>query len=319
MNYKYDWADLDSIDTTNSFYRVTTPQDKLSFYDSVRRIGLICPVVVKEANSRLIVISGFRRVETCRQLGWNEIYCRILSDDVTPLHCAELAIADNLAQRPLNIVEQARCLRLLTEASHDSKVSVEMANSLGLSLNKAFVSKLKTVLSASETIQLGIILGKLGLPIALLLSELSNDDADAVALLFNRIPMGLNKQREVLLYLKEVSARDDTSVKHLLEEDTIKSALDKDDLDGNQKTHIIRSYLKKRRYPRLAKVERQFHEQVRKLRLGEAIQIMPPANFEGSSYTMTIRFNSINALIGANSKISDAIANPIASKLFGCS
>lgn len=319
MNYKYDWAVLDSIDTTNSFYRITTTQDKLSFDDSVRRIGLICPVVVKEANGSLIVISGFRRVETCRKLGWHEIYCRILSDDVPPEQCAELAIADNLAQRTLNIVEQARCLQLLTDASHGSKVSVEMANSLGLSLNKTFVSKLKTVLSSTQTIQLGIILGKLGLPIALLLSELSNDDADAVALLFNRMPMGLNKQREVLLYLKEVSARDDTPVRHLLEEDTIKSTLDNDDWDGNQKSSIIRSYLRKRRYPRLAKIEKQFQEGVRELGLGGAIQIMPPANFEGSSYTMTIRFKSINALMRANRKISDAIDNPIASKLFGCS
>jgi len=69
----------------------------------------------------------------------------------------------------------------------------------------------------------------------------------------------------------------------------------------------------------LAKVERQFHERVRELDLGGAIQIMPPANFEGPSYTMTIRFDSLDALTHANRKIAGAIDNPIASKLFGCS
>jgi ParB family chromosome partitioning protein len=178
MNYKYDCVALDSIDTTNSFFRITTTQDKLSIDDSVHRIGLICPIVVKKTNSRLIVISGFRRVETCRQLGWHEISCRILPEDTPPVQCAELAITDNLTQRPLNIIEQARCLRLLTDANNGSNMSMTMANSLGISLNKAFVSKLETILSTTETIQDGIILGTLSLPIALLLSELSNDDAD---------------------------------------------------------------------------------------------------------------------------------------------
>lgn len=319
MRYKYDWAALDSIDTTNSLFRITTTQDKPSMNDSVRRVGLICPVVVKESNNRLSLISGFRRVETCQQLGWPEIPCRILPDDTSQMQCAELAITDNLAQRPLNIVEQARCLRLLIDVSNGQRVLAAMANSLGISLNKAFVSKLETVLSTTEATQAGLVSGKLSLPIALLLSELPNDEADAVASLFNKMPMGLNKQREVLLYLKEISARDDIPLKHLLEEDTIKSTLNNDDLDGNQKSRRIRSYLKKRRFPRLVKIETEFYDHVRALGLGGTIQIMPPANFEGSSCTMTIRFNSLNALMRAHHKISDALDNPIASKLFGFS
>jgi len=317
MHYKFDWAALDSIDTTDSFYRITTPHDKPSIDDSIHRIGLICPVVVKKANSQLIVISGFRRVEACRKLGWHEILCRILPEDTPSVQCAELAITDNIAQRPLNIVEQARCLRLLSDANISSNMSMEMTNSLGIPLNKNYASKLKTVLAATDLIQHGIISGKLGLPIALLLSEFSNDDADAVASLFNRILMGLNKQREVLLYLKEIAARDDISVKHLIEEDGIQSTLNNDNLDGNQKSRQIRSYLKKRRYPRLVRVEEQFHERVRDLGFGGAIQITPPANFEGSSCIMTIRFNSLHDLMRAHRKISDAFDNPIASELFG--
>jgi len=317
MDYKYDLAALDSIDTTNNFYRITTAQDKPPIYESIYRIGLTCPVIVQETDSRRIIISGFRRIETCRQLGWQEIPCRILPPHTSSEQCAELAITDNFCQRPLNIVEKARCLRLLGDANRGSNISAEVVNLLGLSLNKAYVAKLKRVLKTTETIQDGIISGKIGLPIALLLSELSNDEADAMVSLFNRIPMGINKQREILLYIKEVSARDDIPLGTLLKEDAIKSALDNDDLDGNQKSRQVRSYLKKRRYPRLARVEEQFHERARALKLGGSIQISPPPNFEGSSCTMTIRFNSLNALMDAHRKISDAIDTPIAFELFG--
>lgn len=318
MNYKYDCVALDSIDTTNSFYRITTTQDKTAIDDSVRRIGLICPVVVKEINRHLVVISGFRRVETCQQLAWQKIPCQILPSDTPPVQCAELAITANLSQRPLNVVEQARCLQLFANASNSSDVSMTIAKALGISLNRTFISKLKTILSTTQIIQNGIISGTFSLPIALLLSDLSNDDADAVALLFNKIPMGMNKQREVLLYLTEISARDDIPLKRLLEEDTIKSTLNSD-LDGNQKSRKIRSYLKKRRFPRLVSVEERFHQQVGELDLKGTIQLMPPANFEGSSYTLTIRFDSLNALTRAHHKLSEAISNPIASQLFGSS
>jgi hypothetical protein len=129
--------------------------------------------------------------------------------------------------------------------------------------------------------------------------------------------MGSNKQREVLLYLKEISARDDIPLRHLVLDGAIQNTLINDELEGNQKSRAVRSYLKTRRYPRLVSIEKQFQDRVRALKLGGAIQILPPANFEGSLCTMTIRFDSLKALEKANRKISDAIDNPIASELFG--
>lgn len=317
MDYKYQQITLDTIDITDSRYRITTTQDKSPISDSLRRIGLIAPVTLKETDHRPIIVNGFRRVETCRQLGWTKLPCRVLPDHTPFAECVELSIADNIAQRSLNIVEQARCLRLLSDQRIGAHISVEMAKSLGISLNKAYVSKLNKILLTTETIQTGVILGELSMPIALLLSELSNDDADTVASLFRKMPMGSNKQREVLLYLKEISARDDIPLRHLVIDGAIQKTLINDELEGNQKSRVVRSYLKKRRYPRLVSIEKQFQDRVRALKLGGAIQIRPPANFEGSLCTMTIRFDSLKALEKANRKISDAIDNPIASELFG--
>ena len=317
MDYKYQRIKLDRIDTTDAFYRITTTQDKSSIFDSLRRIGLISPVTLKETDRRPIIVSGFRRFETCRQLGWETLPCRVLPCDTSHAKCVELSIADNTTQRSLNIIEQARCLRLLSDPRIGTRLSVEMADSLGISLNKAYVSKLNKILLATETIQKGIISGEISMPVALLLSELSNDAADAVATLFSKMPMGSNKQREVLLYLMEISARDDIPLRHLVSEGAIQDTLNNDELEGNQKSRIVRSYLKNRRYPRLVSIEKQFQERVSALKLGSAIQILPPANFEGSSCTMTIRFDSLKALENANRQISGAIDNSIASELFG--
>jgi ParB family chromosome partitioning protein len=318
MDYRVDWLSLDQIDTTNAFYRITTTQDKPSIVESVNRVGLICPIIVKKTSDNYAIISGFRRVESCQQINWRNIPCRILSDNADETQCAELAIADNLTQRPLNLVEQARCLQLLTATTGGLDGAKEIATALGLSLNKGLVSKLQSVMASPEFIRNGLIAGKLSLPVMQLMSDLSKEDAEAVASLFDRLSMGLNKQREVLINLKEIAARDDVAVKCLLEEEGVGCILDDDRLDGNQKSREIRFYLKKRRYPRIVKTEEAFHDCVRKLGLGGAILISPPPGFEGCTRTMTIRIDSLDDLVRAHRKLSETIENPLVSDLFDC-
>ena len=318
MVYEYDWVALDRIDSENFFYRISTTEDKKPIVGSVERLGLISPVVLKETGDRLVIVSGFRRIEACRQLHWKEIPCRILSDATPKPSCVELAIMDNLAQRPLNLVEQARCLHLLTAVNIGSEVSEELSQFLGISQNESYAAKLKRVLSVPENIQSGIVLGQLSLPIVLLLSELPREDALVVASLYKKLPMGLNKQREILLYLKDISARDGISIKRLLDEESLKNVLDKDDIDGNVKSRHLRTYLRKTRFPRLVKVEEDFHESVRAMDLGAAIQVRPPPQFEGCNYTMTIQFDSLAALKQAHRRISAAMEHPRVSRLFDC-
>lgn len=315
MGYNYDCIGLDRIDTANTFYQISTTQDKASLETSIGRIGLICPAILQQTDQNLAVVSGFRRVEACRKLRWKTIPCRILPQDLSPMQCAEIAITDNVSRRSLNIIEQARCLRLVERAGKDAAVSPEMTTLLGVPLNMAFIAKMRAVLAVSETIQKGIIFGHIPLPVAMLLSELAPVDAEAVAALFDTLPMGLNKQREILLHLNEISARDDIPVWKLLEAEPIQSILTSEDMDGNQKTRNLRLYLRQRRYPRLVKIEQQFHEKIAALRLGEGMQIIPPTNFEGDTCSMTIRFSGIDDLKKARRKLSDIIANPIAVKL----
>jgi len=316
MDYKTEWAATDSIDATNFLYRITTPQGKLPIDASIRRIGLLSPVVVKKEPDNLVVVSGFRRLESCCRQGWTRIPCHILPDDVSKIVCAEIAITENLTQRPLNVVEQARCLQLLSATGCDRPQALAVAQSLGLSLNHAYAAKLRTVHTCSEAVQDGIVQGKLSLPIVVLLAELPREDANALASVFIGLPMGLNKQREILHHLKEIAARDDIPIMGLFEEEGLKNILARDDLDGNRKVHQIRSYLKKRRYPHLADVEERFDNCYRQLDLGAGVKIQPPPFFEGTTYTMTIRFDGLDALQRENDNIARAIADPMASKLF---
>jgi ParB family transcriptional regulator, chromosome partitioning protein len=316
MDFRLDTIRLDQIDITNVFYRITTPQDKPSIAQSISRLGLICPVVVRQTHDQFIIVSGFRRVEACRQSRWSHIPCRILPDATSDATCAEMAIADNLTQRPLNFVEQARCLELLTAATGGIKPARAVAATLGLSFSNPLVAKLKSISQAPEVIRQGLITGTLSLPVVLALSDFAKEDALALAHLFERVPMGLNKQREILQNLKEIAIREDMEVRHVLEDDQLQAIVMDDALDGNQKARGIRLYLKKRRFPRIVEVETAFNDRLRRLGLGGDVQVAPPPAFEGSTITVTIRSNDLNSLKRAHHKLSEAIENPLIANLF---
>lgn len=316
MDFRCESIRLDQIDLEDDGYRITTPQDKPPLASSVSRLGVICPVVVKRTTDQFVIVSGFRRVAASRRSTCSTIPCHILPA-VTPAPvCAEIAITDNITQRSLNFVEQARCLELLMATTGGINPAKAAAEKVGLAFNKSLIAKLKSISAAPDIVKTGLVTGTLSLPVVLALSDFSRDDVLSLARLFERLPMGLNKQREILQNAREIAIREDVTVRCVLEDDALRAILLDGELDGNQKARQIRMHLKRRRFPRIVKAEEAFSEGVRKLGLGGEVQVAPPPGFEGSTITMTIRVNDLKSLKRAHHKLTRAIENPLVAQLF---
>jgi hypothetical protein len=231
--------------------------------------------------------------------------------------CAEITIAENCSQRALNIIEQARCLRLISgSGENDERSALERAKRLGLSFNSNFANKLAKLLTLADRVQDGVVKGEISLPVGLRLASLPHAAVDALTELFARLPMGLNKQREVLQYLTDIAARENVSIDYLLEEAALKRIIDNPDRDGNLKARQLRTYLKYRRNPNLVRTEQKFQENIAQLRLENNITIAHPPYFEGDTYTLSMRFKSLDQLKELLETFQKALCQPAAAKLF---
>jgi ParB family chromosome partitioning protein len=312
-----EWVALADIDDKNLAFLITTPQDKPSLERSIRRVGLISPIIVRPTGDHaLAVVSGFRRIQACRRLGWQKLPCRILPSHASTARCAEIAIADNLTQRPFNTIEQARCLQILSDDRIEAADARQISEAFGIATNRSLRMKLNRVLMAPQPVQDALVLGIISLPVVLQLAELDTADAKRIVGFFVKLPMGLNRQREMLLLLKEITVREDLTLKALLSEDGIRKILDDEAADGNLKARQVRDYLRKRRYPRLTAVERAFGRCVRELRIDRSIQISPPPGFEGRTCTATIRFDSQDDLLRASRELSEIAEQGALARLF---
>jgi ParB family chromosome partitioning protein len=314
-NFRYRTISTGDIDTENLTFRITAAADIEDLLGSIQKIGLIQPPVLMENPSGYTIVCGFRRISVCRRLGWTRLTARILEKSFDRFRAAQMSIADNSLQRSLNLVEISRALNLLDDFGPDSQRRRDAAEALILPVNRTVAPSLKKICRLPLPIQEGIIKETINLSMALELSELELAAAEGLARLFDELKVGLNKQRELLLLLKEIAEREDTSIPQLIAEKPLQEILKTAEMDRAVKRQKVRSYLRRRRFPAISQAETDYRKWVGQLKLGNHINLIPPRDFEGNTFSMTLRFNNRRDLADLNKKIGKIIQHPALGKI----
>jgi len=130
------------------------------------------------------------------------------------------------------------------------------------------------------------------------------------ARLFRQLKTSLNKQREIVTLVAEIARREGIDPRHVLAEDRLSRMLDAQDLDRNQKTQRIRRLLRQRRFPALVAAEDKFHALRQRLKLGDNLQLAPPRDFEGTRFTLTLNFESLEEVGRLRVKLDELVDHP---------
>jgi ParB family chromosome partitioning protein len=316
MIYKSTTVPLTHINLDDQSYRITTTRDKTDIAPSVRRYGLLVPpALIREAGA-LRIVSGFRRIRTSRRLGQPEIAARLLSSDLRPLDCARIAVTENAAQRPLNLIETARAVQLVSRHCPPTKPCADELAMLGLPNASRMVVKLQGLLRLADSLQAAIVEGWIALNSALEIGELAPRDQQAILEFLSTLRMSVSKQKEVLSMMRDIAGRDGLGVGEVLQSPDIRRIIEDEATESNQKTALVRKLLKKIRYPNLSQAQVRYDEALRTLRFGAQIRLEPPPAFEGETHTMHIRFRNREELETAYLSLGRALQQPALDALF---
>ena len=305
------------IDTEDLTFRITTRRGIEDLLGSIQKTGLIQPPVLIENPAGYTIVCGFRRIAACRRLGWTRITARILEKTVDRFKTAQLSIADNALQRSLNLVETSRALKLLDDFGPDNQQRREAAEALGLPISGSLALAVKEICRLPLPVQEGILADTINLSMARELGRLEPLTAEGLVRLFDQLKVGLNKQRELLLLLKEIAEREQITIRQLIAEKPLQEVLKTVEMDRAVKRQKVRSYLRQRRFPAITKAETEYRKWVKQLKLGNNINLIPPKDFEGNTFSMTLRFNNRQDLSDLNKKIEEIIQHPALGKILG--
>lgn len=321
MNFREDFVcplsmnlasiDLASIDLEDNTFRITTDTRIEDLILSIKSVGLLNPPILIKKTSGFQIISGFRRISACLSLGMAEIPARIVDSHRQKLECVKFAITENSLQKTLNLIEQSRSFYMLSGFYKDNDHLAEAASVLGLPNNPSIINKIKKICKLPRDIQNGVLSNTISLAMALELEKLEKDEGSAFALLFEKLKLSLNKQREIITHIKEIAIIENISIINLLTKSHLRKIADDKDLDRNKKTNEIRLYLKQRRFPEITRAEKELEIKIKKLKLGRNMKLIPPKNFEASTYSLHLQFASMEQLQENKTALEKIIQNPI--------
>jgi len=218
-------------------------------------------------------------------------------------------------QRQLNLIEKSKALSMLSSFYKDSVSLSKATSALGLPENPFLIKKIKNICHLPLPIQDCILSNTISLSIAVELEMLEQNAAILLANLFYEFQLSLNKQKEIITLIKEIAFRENISIMEALRKCDFPDILNRDELDRTQKTQQIRAYLKQRRFPEITRAKREFENNVKELKLGNGIKLIPPADFEGQTYMLNLRFNTFKELQERAVKLNNIVKNPILEKI----
>lgn len=131
--------DLDVIFVNPNQPRVFGREEVQDLVDSMKRLGLIEPILVRKDKNRFVVVAGERRFRAAQKLGWKDIHAIIT--DANEDICYEMALAENEKRKNLNPWEVGKSIAYLRKEK--KKTAEEVAMLLGYT--ERYVKQLSSI------------------------------------------------------------------------------------------------------------------------------------------------------------------------------
>ena len=297
MDYRKATIRISEIDIDDALFCITTRKDIEDLALSIRTAGLINPPLLMPVNTgRYRIVCGFRRIAACLENGFETIEANLVEETADRLDCIITAVADNAGQRELNWIEISRAINLLLEERSGPAGLTPLLSALGLPDNSDVVEKAARFIHLAAPIREGLISGHIPFAMALELGDLQPEAGSLLAQVFKDLSLSLNKQRDILLWAGEIAARESIRLYDLLMETGIQEILQNPESDRTQKHQSLRNILKRRRFPVIQEIERQYNDKCRLLKIPSGIRLIPPKDFETDRYAFQFEFTNVEQL-----------------------
>jgi len=287
-------AQLDFDDTT---FLMSYPLEAPTVTASVNTIGVVQPIVISgcPCQGKYQIVAGFRRAHACREMGLELIHANIYPvDPDAPLMAFDLALYENLSHRSFNDVEKALILSKLSGqfGCPQETVIQEYLPLLQLAPNAKVLDAYLKLADFEEELKRYIAQHDVPLTVIELLAGLSSDDRRSVFSLISELKLGLNKLKELLTYLEEISLRDARSITAILSAPEIQDILTQETHSGPQKIEALRYALRTQRYPGFTALEERYHTALKQVKAPHGLHLKTDRFFEDDGMVADFRFSS---------------------------
>jgi len=286
---------LRDIDFTDETFSLNFMVHLERLRSSMKKVGLIQPVLVREKHSRYQIVCGFRRGSVCQELGWNEIEARVIHQGEDDLRLFSMSLHDNLTTRGFNSVEVAIALdKLVHHFRMDPPVVIETFLPLfSLETSEKILNTYLSLVSMEDEMKRYIVQEEVSRSNIRRLASMTSEDRMATLSLLSALKLGENRLREVLTLLEETAQRDRRTVREIIALREIQATLSHQNLTPSQRTEKVKKALLTLRYPRLSQLQETFETKRKGLNLPSGLSLQHPAFFEAKGVKIELQCETL--------------------------
>ena len=278
------------------------PTDSLQ--QSIEEVGVIHPVTLVSVGNGFRIVCGHRRIKTSSQLQTKEIPARILDIAPSDETMLMLNLSENQLHHHYSDIEKGRILFKLSEARvPEIRIIEKYMPMLGLEKSKKL---LDDHLKANQLV-LGLktLLHEMNVPLRTF-SVFFNWNAKstmAAERFFSVLRPGVNKWRNLLEWIDEISTRDQIAPLNVFELPELQSVLNRNDLAPNVRYDRIRQILHSRRYPILSDLRVRLARSLDALKLDDKTKVHVQDSFESDEIRIEMKFRTREEFVGQVEKL----------------
>ncbi len=310
--------DLSSEDYDKYLFRYG--RDSGTVKDSIKKVGLINPVILKksvEVDESYSVICGYQRIMACQELGQVSFEARVV-DGINDEEILLLVLHDNLSSIGFNEIEKGIALKKFLDIGYSyDRLIAEIAPLLEIPPNKKIIDKYLSVLMLDSKIKESVARGELEPEKAFLLIALDDAERDAVyRFLFRESNTNTNEAKEAIRNLLDLKLIKKLEIEELLSSNEISHIISDSKSNKRQKGEKICRLIKSMRYPSISMKEAEFDKSCRELKLDNDVRINHSRYFEGDEIRITLKASNEEKLENNLDKLLLNIRNGTFKKLF---
>lgn len=281
--------ELSLIDLEDDAFLIRNNDYSPQLLNSINELGLLNPPILRKTNDRYQIITGWKRILSCIDLGFSEIVCNIY--DATDYDCLRVIYNDNKDNfLDLELGELIYLFKDLCSLD-DKELITNILPLLEIPPNRKNLDRYLGLSSLHNSIKDAYYQEKITLEQCHMLGELSPENQPSMLnTLLLKYKLNNNESRQVMQIVEEIALRDLKSISEVISE-----AEDNAEIKEISKNEL-RQELRKMRYPDLFEVENRYKAAIKQLKLPKEINLYVNQFFEANDLEFRIKVRSLEEL-----------------------
>ena len=296
ISYRHTNLPVGVLDT-ESFAFTYPPEPSQELLKSIRKTGILTPLMVLPEGETMRLFDGHRRLLVAREIGLTEVPAAILPE-LPSQELFSLWIGAQNANRRLNPFEIARLVQEGPSAFRLPREEVlrHLKKEPGR-IPPPLLPALPGILNLPERLKQEAVRRGYSAPFLVKIVEtFSPDLLSEVARILDHFSLSENQADQLLTWLDEIARRDHLAFPEVLSTDPLPFLLAHPKMPSAKKRDAFLKAVYKMRFPRKAELDTAFREIRQKVEGVGNLRLLPPPNFAGDRFELRITFRDAEDL-----------------------